>query len=222
MDLMEAIRARHSVRSYTDRPLEGEALAELRQCIDECNRESGLHIQLCLNEPEVFGGMLARYGKFTGVRHYVALVGKKGPGQEDACGYYGEKVALRAQQLGLNICWVAGTYSKGKSKAVTAPGEKLFLVISIGYGATQGTAHKNKPIDKLCQVEGEMPPWFQKGMEAAQLAPTAMNQQKFLFSLHGNRVAAAPGTGMYTRIDLGIAKYHFAVAAGDADWAWEA
>ena len=41
-----------------------------------------------------------------------------------------------------------------------------------------------------------------------------MNQQKFVFSLDGNVVRAEAGTGFYSKIDLGIAKYHFELGAG--------
>ena len=47
------------------------------------------------------------------------------------------------------------------------------------------------------------------------LAPTAMNQQKFLFELNGDKVSAkVSGFGFYTKIDLGIVKYHFEAATG--------
>ncbi len=37
------------------------------------------------------------------------MIGKKGPTLEESCGYYGERLVLLAQQLGLNTCWVAMT-----------------------------------------------------------------------------------------------------------------
>ena len=105
MDLFEAMEHRHAVRSYEDRPIAPEAREALLACIAQCNRESGLHIQLVLDEPRGFGGLPAHYGKFSGVKNYIALIGKKSPNLEEACGYYGEKIVLRAQQLGLNTCW---------------------------------------------------------------------------------------------------------------------
>lgn len=220
MTHLDAIPLRHSVRRYTSRPIEGEALAGLQHAIDACNREGGLHIQLCLNEPEAFAGRMARYGRFAGVRNYIALVGPKGPALAETCGYYGEKIVLEAQCLGLHTCWVAQTYSKGKNPAKVGTGEKLALVISVGYGENEGVAHRSKPIEALCKTDGPMPDWFHNGMLAAQLAPTAINQQKFHFTLSGNVVKAMPGSGFYTKVDLGIAKYHFELGAGNADWRW--
>jgi hypothetical protein len=88
------------------------------------------------------------------------------------------------------------------------------MVIAIGYGETNGVSHKTKPIEELCSVNGDMPDWFRCGMEAVQLAPTAINQQKFRFELNGNSVKAIAGSGFYTKVDLGIAKYHFEIGAG--------
>ena len=220
MDLLEAIKSRHSVRSYTDKKIEGETLTQLRQTVDECNQKSGLSIQLCLNEPNAFTGMMARYGKFQNVKNYIALIGKKDNSLEEKCGYYGETIVLKAQQLGLNTCWVAMTYSKGKSAAVVKPGEKLVIVIALGYGETTGVQHKLKAIEELSSVNSAAPEWFRAGVEAAQLAPTAMNQQKFRFELDGNLVKASAGSGFYTKVDLGIAKYHFEIGAGESGWTW--
>lgn len=221
MDLMKAIRERHAVRSYEDRAIEGEVKKELLSFIWQCNRESGLHMQLVTDEPRAFDGFMAHYGKFSGVKNYIAMVGKKGADLEETCGYYGEKVVLKAQELGLNTCWVALTYSKVKNAFQVENGEKLCCVIAIGYGTTQGASHKVKGIEELSETQGDMPQWFRNGMEAAQLAPTAMNQQKFTLMLNGNRVSAKAGKGFYTKLDLGIVKYHFEVGAGEADWKWE-
>lgn len=220
MDLMEAMKRRHSVRSFEDRAIADDARNKLQELLARLNRESGLNMQLVLNEPRAFSGFLAHYGKFSGVRNYIALVGKRGPGLDEACGYYGEKAVLKAQQLGLNTCWVALTYSKVKEAFRVEGGEKLCCVIAVGYGTTQGAEHPVKPIESLCRADGPLPAWFRRGVEAAQLAPTAMNQQKFRFSLKGNRVSAEPGSGFYTKMDLGIAKCHFEIGAGSADWHW--
>lgn len=220
MNLIEAMNMRHSVRQYKDTPLEPEIISILQAEIESCNEKSGLHIQLVTNEPKAFDGFMAHYGKFDGVTNYIAMIGKKGPDLEEKCGYYGERLVLKAQQLGLNTCWVAMTYSKIKTAFSLKEGEKLCIVISIGYGKMQGIAHKSKSIDKVAKIKGEMPVWFKNGIEAALLAPTAMNQQKFTFTLDGDKVLAKAGIGFYTKIDLGIVKYHFEIGADKSDLIW--
>ncbi len=214
MDIMEVMKARHSVRQYKDQPLENSVKQRLEEEVRACNMESGLHIQLITGEPHAFAGFMAHYGKFRGVTDYIALIGKKGAKLEEGCGYYGERLVLLAQELGLNTCWVATTYSKTKSAYEVREGEKLCCVIALGYGETQGVPHKVKTIEELCSVDGTMPQWFRKGMEAAQLAPTAMNQQKFCFHLKDDKVTATTKRGFYTKMDLGIARYHFEAVTG--------
>lgn len=220
MNLIEAMNERHSVRQYKNKPLDAESILALQKEIESCNAESGLHIQLVKNEPKAFDGFMAHYGKFSGVTNYIAMIGKKEAGLDEKCGYYGERLVLKAQQLGLNTCWMAMTYTKVKTAFSVGQGEKLCIVIALGFGETQGAAHKSKSFEQVAKTEGQIPDWFRNGVEAALLAPTAMNQQKFQFVLDGNRVSTKAGVGFYTKIDLGIAKYHFEIGAGKSDLEW--
>ena len=216
MEMLELMKQRHSVRQYTDRAIEPEKRAVLNGLIEEINHSIGLHIQIFYEEPKCFDSMMAHYGKFSGVRNYIALVGKKAESLEEHLGYYGERIVLKAQELGLNTCWVAMTH--GKSRAEIGKDEKQVCLISLGYGAVSGAAHKNKKLSEVSNYKEEMPDWFRDGMEGALLAPTAMNQQKFFFELQpSGAVKAASGRGFYTKLDLGIVKYHFEMASGMAD-----
>ena len=219
MDIKQAIKERHSVRQFKDLPIKNEDIEQLEALIKECNAESGLNIQLILDDSECFDTFLAHYGKFKNAKNYIALVGKKAiENLDQKCGYYGQKLVLQAQILGLNTCWVAGTYGKGKCKANTNAGEKIVCVIALGYGQTNGVPHKSKPVEKLCTVpEADLPntpAWFQEGLEAAILAPTAINQQKFLVSLEGDKTVITTKGGPMTQLDLGIVKYNFEAASG--------
>ena len=216
MDIREAIKSRHSVRYYRDAPIAEETRAELEALIGACNAESGLHMQLIVEDPECFDTLLAHYGMFKNVRNYIAVVGPKDMADlEEKGGYYGQKVVIAAQQMGLNTCWVAGTYKRGKCKAVLEDGEKIVCVIAIGYGESEGTRHKSKPLSKICDIpEADMPVWFKNGVKAAMMAPTAMNQQKFKITLEGGRPVITAGAGPMTRIDLGIVKYNFEAVSG--------
>lgn len=212
MDILDIMKARHSVRQYNERKIEGDKREALAALVNECNQESGMHIQIFFDEPKCFDSMMAHYGKFSGVKNYIALVGEKNAALDEKAGYYGERLVLKAQELGLNTCWVAMTH--GKSAAEIRKGEKQACIIALGYGATQGAAHPNKPMDQLCNCASDMPDWFSRGMEAVLLAPTAMNQQKFYLILENGKVSAKAGKGFYTKMDLGIVKYHFEAVTG--------
>ena len=219
--LTEAIKTRHSVRQYLNKAIDADTLGALQTEIAACNKEGKLHFQLVTDEPKAFNGFMAHYGKFSGVTSYIALIGRKGDDLEEKCGYYGERLVLRAQQLGLNTCWVAMSYRKIPGAFAVDEGEKLTVVIALGYGKTQGTAHKSKMTEQVCgNTAADTPGWFVAGVEAALRAPTAMNQQKFRFSYADGKVTAAPGKGFYTMVDLGIAKYHFEIGAGKENFRW--
>lgn len=214
MEIIDAIRQRRSVRQYEDRAIEEDILAQLKEEIDACNDESGLHIQLVVNEPKAFSGFMAHYGKFSGVTNYIALVGKKSKNLDELCGYYGERIVLKAQRLGLNTCWVALTYKKVPSAFTVDKGEKLAVVISLGYGKNQGFPRKSKSVKDVSNVSENTPEWFKKGVEMALLAPTAVNQQKFKLIYADGKVTAKAGLGFYAKMDLGIVKYHFEIGSG--------
>ena len=172
----EAIKQRHSVRKFLNKKIEGGILDELQEAINNAKEESNLKIELVLNEEDAFGK--SHYGNFENCKNYIVIIGDRlEPKLEEKAGYYGEKIVIRAQELGLNTCWVALTYNKA---------------------------------------------WYKKGIDYALLAPTAINQQKFRFDLKDdNKVSARVyGLGFCTRIDLGIAKYHFEVGAGKDNFEW--
>ncbi len=213
MDILEIIKARHSVRAYENKPIEEEKRSVLNALTEQINRENGLNIQIIYDEPKCFDSFMAHYGKFSGTANYIAIVGKKSEKLDETLGYFGEMLVLKAQELGLNTCWVAMTH--GKSRAKVESGEKEVCIIALGYGIGCGVEHKSKPLNELCNYGEALPEWFLKGMEAALTAPTAMNQQKFYFELTaGNTVKASCKKGFYTKLDLGIVRYHFEAASG--------
>ena len=224
MELIEAIRARHSVRKYDSRPIEPEKVAVIRAAIDRINAEQGLNIQLALEEPRSFSAGLWKYGQFSGVRNYLVMAGPKGNEAEEKIGFYGEELVLLAQTLGLSTCWVGLSYKKIPGTYTLREGDIVHCTISLGYGLNAGVQHPLKPIEQFYEADGVPPAWFLTGMEAAILAPTAVNQQKFRFILHpGNVVEAKPLFSLmgYTHIDLGIVKYHFEVGTGKENFSWK-
>jgi len=213
MTIDEAIISRHSVRKYTDQKIDDATKEALQQTIDECNREGNLKIKLFTDDPTAFNGLMARFGSFKNVRNCIAMIGTKSDDLDERAGYYGEQIVLKAAMLGLNTCWVGLTYNL-KAKSLANGEDKLVCMISLGYGVTQGVQHKNRPIEAISHVEGETPDWFHRGLEYALLAPTAMNQQHFIFSYDGNKVKAEATGGFFDKVDLGIVEYHFEIGSG--------
>ena len=234
MTLLEAIQARHSVRKYTDESIPEEILAVLRDNVREINEEAGLHVQLVTDEPKAFNGFKSTsgvfsYGAFSGVKNYFIMAGKKDDELDEKVGYYGEQLVLLAQTLGLNTCWVGLSYSKIPGTYELEDSEKIVCYISLGYGQTQGKAHKSKQAREISNASDLTPKWFHKGVDAALLAPTAVNQQKYFIEYLGfmnqsklPKVSAKALFSMvgYAKIDLGIVKYHFELGAGKENFEW--
>ncbi len=215
MTLLEAIEARHSVRAYTTDPIPQDVREKLDAFAADCSRESGLNLRVRYDDPEGFDSRLAHYGSFRNVSNFIILAGPKIADFDFLCGYYGEKLVLFAQQLGLNTCWTALTFNKKKVRELLREGETLCMVIALGYGATQGSAHHGKSYADVTENADAAPDWFRRGVEAALKAPTAVNQQKFVFSLAGEEASVrVKGLGTCTKVDLGIAACHFEAASG--------
>ncbi|MBQ9210116.1 MAG: nitroreductase [Clostridia bacterium] len=214
MTILEAIDARHSVRAYQDKSIDAATRKQLDDFTKKCNQESGLHIFIQYDDPEGFDSRMAHYGSFRNVKNYIVLSGKKDADFEYRSGYFGEKIVLFAQQLGLNTCWVALTFNKKKVRELIPEGENLCMVIALGYGETQGAARKSKTAQEVSEGSSA-PAWFAAGVTAALKAPTAVNQQKFYFEWKdGEPVARVKGFGTQTKVDLGIVAYHFEAASG--------
>ncbi len=227
MTLQEAIEARHSVRAYKNEPLAEDVAKRLEEEIAEVNQKGNLHIQLIRNEPKAFQGTLAKYGKFRNANNYLVMAGRKADDLDERIGYYGEHLVLLAQTLGLNTCWAGLSYRKIPDTYKLEEGEVIKAYIAIGYGETQGTSHKIKTVEQVSNATAITPTWFRNGVEAALLAPTAVNQQKFSFEYVGmnhnhHQVWAKKGVSIigYTLMDLGIAKYHFEIGAGTNKFEW--
>ena len=227
MDIKTAIESRHSVHQYTEEPISADVRAALEQEVESCNSLGNLHMKLVWDEPEAFDSAMAHYGKFSGVRNYLVVAGSPASDLDERGGYWGEHIALRAQELGLSSCWFAMTFKRRYVRAHLEKGDQMVVVIALGHGATQGVAHKSKTASDASNATADSPAWFSHGVECALLAPTAMNQQSFSITLTGGTNANGLPTvrlenkgGAYSKVDLGIVRYHFELGAGEGTFAW--
>lgn len=227
MTLLEAIQNRHSVRRYKNLPLAEDVVKALEEKIAEVNSLGDLHVQLILNEPKGFNGLI-NYGTFSGISNYLVVAGRKTDDLDERAGYYGEQIVLLAQQLGLNTCWAGVSYRKVPGTYTLNEGEKIVCYIALGYGETQGPQHRMKSAKDISNASDLTPLWFRNGVEAALLAPTAVNQMKYYFEYLGRKegkyiVKASKGHSLigYTSLDLGIGKLHFEIGAGKERFEWQ-
>ncbi len=218
MTIMEAIRNRHTVRRYTRHAIPEEILEQLEKRIADNNKKYGLHMKLMINNEKAFGTFI-KLILAKGVKNYIILSGEDKPDLDEKLGYCGIDIALFAQTLGLNSWWVGGTFHR-KNIAKYAQGEKVTGIIAIGYGIMQGVPHKSKKAEEISSYNGTAPEWFAHGVNAALLAPTALNKQAFTIKGEENKVSIFCNNGIFTETDLGIVKYHFEAGAGKEHFEW--
>lgn len=227
MDMLEAMRLRHAVRDYSDRPIDEGALEQLKQAIAETNADSGLHIQLVRGEDDALSGCPTHYGRFKNVRNMLALIGPDSKDLDERVGYWGELLTLKAVALGLDTSWVVLHDTARTDCAWTLDdGERMPAAVTLGHGNRPGRPHRSKPVEELGLVEdgdyAEAPEWFRHGIFAVSLAPSALGKQPFRFTLlaDGRTVRAEALDGVQPEICLGIAKLHFKLAAGSGSFVW--
>ncbi len=226
MNYKKAIMTRVSRRSYTSELPSIEKVLFLREEIERINKEENLSIQLMIDESNGFGG-IAGYGMFKGVRNYVALIGSaRDPFIDEKLGYFGERILLLCETLGLGTCWVGGTFDKKKCRCKVADDEVFRCAIVFGNVKTKTTPRENairngmhkvkkrKAIMDLFYSEEEPPNWFIEGMKMVQRAPSARNKMPVFFYYSGGNVTARiKEPTIMNYYDLGIAKLHFEIGA---------
>ena len=213
MTEIEAIQVRHSVRDYQSRKIEQEKAEQLKALIDTVNAEGDLHLQFIEDADKTFKRLMSKVMGLSSAPSVIACVGPDDDTLDERIGYYGEKIVLAAQCLGLNTCW-AGTFQKNGVPAEIRDGERLVIVIAIGYGENQGRQRKSKTPEQVSFAQGSRPDWFNSGVEAALRAPTAINQQSFEIRLNEDgSVDFTSKGGPFSKVDLGIVKYNFTVGA---------
>ena len=217
MDIKEAIQKRHTVRKFLDKPIEADKLTQINERIDTLNKKHNLSLKLITNNS---------HGLATGWKliaknatNFIILAGQKTPTSREKIGYASSDLMLYAQTLGLNTWWIGGMYSK-KIKALT-PDAHIVGILVIGYGATQGHPHESKTAQDVSTYAGTPPQWFKDGVQAALLAPTAINRQGFTIKGEGDKVNITYKKAAFDMEDLGIVKHHFETAANPLNFTFE-
>ena len=213
MSEIDAIKERHSVRNYEAKKIEADKVEKIRAKIEELNKEGNLHMQFMQDAGQNNNKLFNKVAGLGSAPSVIACVGIDDETLEQRVGYYGEKLVLFIQELGLNTCW-AGTFNQKNIGAEVGDGEKLVISIAVGYGKDKGKPHKSKSPEQVIEAKGDRPYWFNKGVDMALLAPTAINQQKFTIRLNEDEsVDFVDKGGIFSQVDLGIVRCHFEIGA---------
>lgn len=213
MSEIDAIKERHSVRNYEAKKIEADKVEKIRARIEELNKEGNLHLQFMEDAGKTYNKLFNKVAGLGSAPSVIACVGIDDETLEQRVGYYGEKLVLFIQELGLNTCW-AGTFNAKNIGAEVGDGEKLVISIAVGYGKDKGKPHKSKSPEQVIEAKGDRPYWFNKGVDMALLAPTAINQQKFTIRLNEDEsVDFVDKGGPFSKVDIGIVMRHFEIGS---------
>lgn len=242
----EAIYQRKSIRSYTAQAPTDQMLQGLREVADQMRSVCpAARAVVVPNAPKkIFKGIIGSYGGVHGAPACAVFIADTAHRHHQMqLGYLGEAIILEATALGLATCWIGGFFSASLAKqlAPIRPEERIIAVTPLGYPdvvrwdekliKSAARSNTRKSLAEICQpAPEEWPSWGRSGLEAARLAPSALNRQPWRFTWQNEEVTIAPNkaleTGILTRrLDCGIAMLHFQVGAAHAgtpgEWVWE-
>jgi len=183
---------------------------------------------------DVFRGIVGSYGKVKGAHAFIAFIGNMNSASvQEEVGYTGEGVILEASALGLNTCWVAGFFKPDSVASLVEikSNEQVLAVTPVRYARRFesleeklmtgfGRTHRRVPISRLISslTQDSLTEWIRASIQAARLAPSAVNRQPWGFDVQDGGITVYVRTGgpefsVSKRLDCGIAMLHIEVTA---------
>ena len=231
-----AIEKRRSRRQFDiNRPIEPDKLSALDTVCREFIPFHGARTCLVTDSAkDVFRGIVGSYGKIKDALAFITFIGNMdSPSVQEEVGYTGEGVILEATALGLNTCWVAGFFKPENVASLVEikSNERVLAITPVGYARRLesleeklmtgfGRHHRRLPIPRLMGRPGpdNLPEWIKESIQAARIAPSAINRQPWGFDVADDTIAVYVRTGgpefnVSKRLDCGIAMLHVEVAA---------
>ncbi|MCL1861947.1 MAG: nitroreductase [Defluviitaleaceae bacterium] len=204
--MKEIIRKRKSVRKYDSTPLDSEIIESIKTRI--------LNVKPLYPEIQYSVEIISKTKGILGVKspHFLTFGSEGKDGAAENIGFIGQQLDLYFSESGIGTCWL------GASK----PGEKIEStlphVISMAFGKPTEALHrdiskfKRKPLPEISEGND-------RRIEAARLAPSAVNMQNWYFIAQNGKIHCYckklnPLLGLMfnemVRIDMGIALCHIA------------
>ena len=149
MDILEAIRVRRSVRTYTDKPVPEHLLKQLIESFDNSQRLDALSLRLIPMPPDkvehAMTGLIGNYGRIKNAPMWVIGVSEEGKHHQENFGFAMEQFILECTREGLGTCWMGGFFKISLlENAVTKNKNELIECISpLGYAAPRRLAESS-------------------------------------------------------------------------------
>ncbi|MBF0501034.1 MAG: nitroreductase family protein [Candidatus Riflebacteria bacterium] len=138
--VLEVIRARRSVRHFSDREVERDIITKLEEWLEKYGPgyfKTGPKFRIIKasdNDREKLNGIIS-YGIIRGAKNFIVGRTKKNLRAFEDFGYVLQHVILECTALGIGTCWIGGTFSKSRVKQLIElePDEHIPAIIAIGY-----------------------------------------------------------------------------------------
>lgn len=228
MNIIEAIKGRRSVRTYTGGHLSIEQHNQLEKAISEATSPFGGSVTIRLKSFDLKDGYNpSTYGMIKGAVDFFLLGIADSKESLLTAGFRFEQVVLKAWQLGLGTCWIAATFKGTDFDRDNAwpDGEELKIISPVGMAKGQSMQEKitraiigsknRKPFDELFFDGNFQTPYtsdsrFGEALEMLRLAPSSTNSQPWRALVCGDTVHFYyKPKSKISVLDCGIGLCHF-------------
>ena len=245
--VIELIKNRTSCRTFNTNGIDNLALQKLKNYIAKINAETKIKARFLFTQNNNIGGRtekkLGTYGVISGANSFIVGIIDKDEKNALEFGYLFEKIILAATDLGLQTCWLGGTFKKSnfEQKSSLHENEIIPIVSPVGIKKEKPRvfesamravigASKRKPWNELFFEKNNSVPLSEQNadkyaipLEMVRLGPSASNKQPWRIikdkSLFHFFLCRTKGYGVTNfdmqKNDLGIAKCHFELSANE-------
>lgn len=228
MDIIQAIKARHSVRSYNGALLEDAVKQELQAYAYGVDSPFGGRYSFRLRTFPKDGNLRpGTYGIIKGARDYFLIAYGDDMQSALSAGFAFEQVVLRATAMGLGTCWMGGTYRRETFDPGIIWPEGVTLKVVCPIGIPQKPRLFERMARKIMRSSSRLPfgslfhldnyghplpedTAFAESLSMMRLAPSSVNSQPW------RAVQCDDVLHLYCRerdkmslVDMGIGLCHF-------------
>ena len=241
---IETIKMRTSCRTFDSNAIEDDKVEKLKDYIEEINNKTEISARFIFVKKNNSNGApekLGTYGVISGANSFIVGIINKNEKNSLRFGYLFEKIILFATDLGLQTCWLGGTFKKNDFEQYASLNENEFIPIVSPVGIKKEKprflesamrtligANNKKSWNKLFFNGNNSNPLSENEaglyavpIEMVRLGPSASNKQPWRIikdkKLLNFYLCRSKGYGSENydmqKNDMGIAMCHFELAA---------
>lgn len=183
-----AVMRRFSCREYSETPLSrktlsiiGEAIGLLKPLFED------ISVSFSLYDKSEIDSVVS--GKLVKAPHYIVVKSEKKSFYLENVGFLAEQLVLYLTQMNIGTCWCG----MGREVSGKEDGKEYCITVACGYPGEgvrfreDASLVKRKSLKTL--VYGEVNPSSEEYLEAARLAPSALNHQPVRYLVQGDEIS---------------------------------